>query len=164
MNWKSFAFGFVVGVALLSAISHWRVRPQNVIASWPDDDNKKAMQILVPWITKARTGKLGPFIIMAPKSFDSSPEAMLQPAKGKSPWIYFTGSEIMIHDSKKRAISVNYEAKTGEFRFYSYSPDLVAGPSFVDKRMTGVLEKIELPVNRKRSSNQEKASAQDAAK
>ncbi len=149
MNWKSFVMGFVVGVALLSAISHWRVRPQNVIATWPDDDNKKGMQMLAPWVTEARTGKLGPFIVMAPKSFESSPEAILQPAKGKNPWIYFTGQEITIHDSKKRAISVDYEAATGEFRSYSYSPDLVAGPSFMDRGMTGVLQKVELPAKKK---------------
>jgi len=164
MNWKSFAFGFAVGVALLSAISHWRVRPQNVIASWPDDNNKKAMQMLAPWVTEARTGKLGPFIVMAPKSFDSSPEAILQPAKGKKPWIYFTGKEMTIQDSKGRTISVYYEASTGEFSSYGYYPNFVAGPGFIDKRMTGVLEKIELPVNGWRPSNQVKASDQRPAR
>jgi hypothetical protein len=145
MNWKSFALGFVVGVALLSAISYWRARPQDAIASWPDDDNKKGMQMIAPWVTEARVGNLGPFIAIVPKSFNASPEAFLHPAKMTSPWIYFKGEEILIHDSKKRAVSVDFNASTGEFRSYTFHPDLATatGPSFTDRELTGVMEKFE---------------------
>jgi len=151
MNWKSFAFGFVVGVALLSAISHWRARPQNVIASWPDDDNKKGMQMIAPWVTKARIGRLGPFVAMVPNTFDASPEALLQPVKAKSPWIYVKGEEVMIHDGKKRAISIDFNASTGEFSSYTFHPDLTTatGPSFTDKNLTGVMEKFEPQMKKK---------------
>jgi hypothetical protein len=149
MNWKSFILGFLTGIALLSGISHWKVRPRNVIASWPDDDNKKGMQMMMPWVTEARVGNLGPFVIMVPKSFTDSPEALLQPAKGKNPWIHVTEKEATIYDSKKRAISVDFNASTGEFRSYTYFPKLASGLSFTDREMTGVLEKVDLSVKKK---------------
>jgi len=151
MNWKSFAFGFVAGVALLSAISHWKARPQNVVATWPDDDSKKGMQMIAPWVTEARVGRLGPFVAMVPNSFDTSPEALLQPVKANSPWIYVKGEEVMIHDSKRRSISIDFNASTGEFSSYTFHPDLTTatGPSFTDKNLTGVMEKFVPQVKKK---------------
>src|SRR6185369_17544571 len=77
MNWKPFGIGFVVGVALLSGISHYRARTQNVIKTWPED-YQKSMKVIAPWLTEAKVGRIGPFIAMAPKSFDTASEAMIQ--------------------------------------------------------------------------------------
>lgn len=149
MNWKSFGLGFLLGVALLSAISHWRMRPQNVIATWTDENSKTAMKMIAPWITEARVGKLGPFLVMVPKSFDNNPEAFLRPTKANHPWVYVTEKEIMIYDKKKSAISVDYDASTGQLSSYSYFPDLTTGTSYTDRRMTGLMEKVELPAKKK---------------
>ena len=40
MKWKSFAVGFVVGAGVLSGISHYKARTQNVIKTWPEDYQK----------------------------------------------------------------------------------------------------------------------------
>ena len=58
MNWKSFGIGFVVGVALLSGISHYRARTQNVIKTWPED-YQKSMKVIAPWLTEAKVGRIG---------------------------------------------------------------------------------------------------------
>lgn len=71
---------------------------------------------------------------MAPKSFDASPEAIIQPAKAKkNPMLLLTGNSITINDSKKRAITIDYSPATGEFISYACLSDLVVGPSFMDK-------------------------------
>ncbi len=148
MNWKSFAIGFVVGVGLLSGISHFRARTQNVIKTWPED-YQKAMLQMAPWLKEAKVGKIGPFVAMAPKSFDAAPEAMIQPAKGKNPILMLTGNSISINYSKKRAITIDYNASTGEFTSYTYIPSLVAGLSFTDRKLDGSFERLEVPIRKK---------------
>jgi len=152
MNWKSFAIGFVAGVALLSGISHFKARTQNVIKTWPEDYRKGMLQ-MAPWLTEAKVGRIGPFVAIAPKSFDAASEAMIQamiqPAKEKNPVIYLTENCITINDSKKRAISIDYNPASGEFVSYSYLSDLVAGPTFVDKNLSGSLVRVEAPKQKK---------------
>jgi len=94
MNWKSFSLGFVAGVVLLSAISHWRARPQDVTAAWPDDDRKKGMKMLAPWVTKARSWKLGPFAVFAPSDPSQKAEAMMHPVKTKFPMVNVSVSQL----------------------------------------------------------------------
>lgn len=143
MNWKSFAFGFVAGVALLSAISHWRARPQNVIASWPDDDNKKGMQMIAPWITKARVAKLGAFAAFVPSDSSQKTEAIIHPIKTGFPKVNISnsgvvpGPTISLIDSKNRLITVNFSEPTGEFISYDYSPNMITGTSFIDANLDG---------------------------
>jgi hypothetical protein len=143
MNWKSFSLGFVAGVALLSAISHWRTRPQDVTATWPDDDNKKGMKMLAPWVTKARSWKLGPFAVFAPSDPSQKAEAMMYPVRTKFPKISVSISElgaepsISFLDSKNRIISVSYNESTGEFKSYYFSSNLLSGISFIDGNLDG---------------------------
>jgi hypothetical protein len=144
MNWKSFALGFVAGAALLSAISHWRARPQDITATWPDDDNKKAMKMLAPWVTKARVGKLGPFVVFVPSNSSQKTEAMMYPMKNSFPKISIstdsnivTGSTIGFMDSKNRMITVKYNESTGEFESYDFSTNLLSGTSFIDGNLDG---------------------------
>lgn len=67
----------------------------------------------------------------------------------------------MIHDSKKRAISIDFNASNGEFSSYTFHPDLTTatGQSFTDKNLTGVMEKFEPQVKKKLTFNQEEAAA-----
>ena len=148
MNWKSFGLGFVVGIALLSGISHYRGRTQNVIKTLPKD-SQEVMKQFAPWLTDAKVGKLGPFVVMAPKSFDATPEAMIQPAKEKNPTLLLSGNTITINDSKRKAITIDYKPATGEFISYTYISDLVSGPSFIDKNLSGNLVRVEVPQPRK---------------
>lgn len=147
MNWKSFVLGFAVGVALFSGISHFRTGTQNVIRTWPKE-HQKAMLTMIPWLAEAKVGRLGPFIVMAPKSFDGAPEAMIQPAKEKYPILILSGNSISINDSKKRAITVDC-SPVGEFVSYTYIPSLSAGFRFTDRKLDGSLEKVELPIPKK---------------
>ena len=137
MNWKSFGIGFVVGIALLYSISHWRTRPQNVIKTWPDDDNKKAMKMLAPWITEAKVGKIGPFSVFVPSNSSENTEAIINPIKASFPKIFISGSDIDLVDSKNRSITIKYKESTGEFGSYDYSSDLLSGISFIDSNLDG---------------------------
>ena len=143
MNWKSFVFGFVAGAALLSGISHWKTRPQDITATWPDDDRKKGMKMLAPWVTKARSWKLGPFAVFAPNDSSQKAEAMMQPIKTRFPQINISAGSnvtepiISLLDSKNRIISVKYKESTGEFESYDYSSNLVSGISFIDSDLDG---------------------------
>lgn len=143
MNWKSFALGFLAGAALLSGINHWRTRPQDIMANWPDDDRKKGMKMLAPWVTKARSWKLGPFAVFAPSDSSYKAEAMMQPIKTRYPQINIStesdGMEPIIGllDSKNRMISVKYKESTGEFETYDYSTNIVSGISFIDSNLDG---------------------------
>jgi hypothetical protein len=144
MNWKSFAMGFVAGAALLSAISHWIARPQDATATWPDDDNKKGMKMLAPWITKARVGKLGPFAVFVPSDSSKKAEAIMHPIKHRFPQInisnnsdFSDGPYFSIVDAKNRAITVRYNESTGEFESYDFSNNLISGISFIDGNLDG---------------------------
>jgi len=143
MNWKPFTLGFVVGAALLSAISHWIARPQDITATWPDDDNKKVMKMIAPWVTKARIGKLGPFAVFVPSNSSQKAEAIMHPIKAKFPKISISNSNsvsgptISLMDSKNRVISVKYKELTGEFESYDYSSNLLSGISFIHSNLDG---------------------------
>jgi hypothetical protein len=143
MNWKSFTLGLVVGAALLSAISYWIARPQDITATWPDDDNKKAMKKISPWVTKARVGKLGPFAVFTPSNSSQKAEAIMHPIKAKFPKISISNSDIVsgptirFMDSKNRVISVKYKESTGEFESYDYSNDQLSGISFIHSNLDG---------------------------
>jgi hypothetical protein len=142
MNWKSFVIGFLAGVALFSAIGQWRVRPQNVIASWPDDDNKKGMEMMSPWITNARVAKLGAFTVFVP-SDQQKAEAILHPMKNGFPKVIInsdTTPSISFMDSKNRMISVRFNEATGEFTSYDYSPSFIGGISYVDSNLDGAYD------------------------
>lgn len=142
MNWKSFALGFVVGIALLSAINHWISRPRDVTATWPDDDNKKGMKMITPWITKARVVKLGAFAAFVP-SDTRKEEAILQPMKNRFPKVIIdkdSTPSIGFIDSKNRIISVRFNDATGEFKSYDYSPSFLGGISYIDGNLDGAYD------------------------
>jgi len=142
MNWKSFSLGFVAGVALLSAISHWRARPQDVTANLPDD-RKTNIKRLAPWVTKARSWNLGPFAVFVPGDPSQKSEAIMYPVKSQFPIVNVSvssmGSEpsISFVDSKNRIISVGYNVSTGEFKSYDFSSNLTSGISFIDGNLDG---------------------------
>jgi len=143
MNWKSFALGFVAGAALLSALSHWNSRPRDVTAAWPDDDNKKGMKMIAPWITKARVAKLGAFVAFVPSDPSRKAEAIIHPIKTGFPKVNISnsgvvpGPTISLIDSKNRMFSVNFSEPTGEFISYDYSSNIVNGTSFIDANLDG---------------------------
>jgi hypothetical protein len=143
MNWKSFGFGFLAGVVVLSAIGYLRFRPQDVTAKWPDDDNKKAMKMIAPWVTEAKAGKLGGFTVFVPGN-SSKTEAIMYPSKHRFPQINISnntdiceGPSFSIVDAKNRAISLSYNESTGEFESYNYSNNIVSGVSFIDSNLDG---------------------------
>lgn len=142
MNWKSFSLGFLAGVALLSAISHWRARPQDVTANLPDD-RKTNIKRLAPWVTKARSWKLGPFAVFVPGDPSQKSEALMYPVKSKFPIVNVSVSgidsepSISFVDSKNRIISMSYKESTGEFTSYDFSNSLISGISFIDGNLDG---------------------------
>ncbi len=144
MNWKSFALGFLAGAALLSGISHWRTRPQDITATWPDDDRKKGMKMIAPWVSKARSWKLGPFAVFAPSDSSQKAEAMMHPIKNRFPIINISnnsefgdGPFFSIVDAKNRSLSIKYNESTGEFESYDFSTNLISGTSFIDRNLDG---------------------------
>lgn len=143
MNWKSFGLGFIAGVAVLSSIGYFRFRPQDITAKWPDNDNKKAVMMLAPWVTKAKAGKLGAFTVYVPSN-PSKPEAIMYPSTQRFPQIfvsdksdYCESPSFFIVDAKNRAINVSYKESTGEFESYNYSNDNVSGVTFIDSNLDG---------------------------
>ena len=142
MNWKSFALGFVAGVAVISAMSHWISRSRDVAGTWPDDDNKKGMKMMTPWITNARVAKLGAFAAFVP-SDPQKAEAILHPIKSGFPKVIInteSAPSISFMDSKNRIISVRFNGATGEFKSYDYSPSFAEGISYVDGSLVGAYD------------------------
>jgi len=143
MNWNSFGLGFLSGVVVLSAIGYLRFRAQDITAKWPDDDNKKAMKMMAPWVKEAKAGKLGAFTVFVPGN-SSKTEAIMYPSKHRFPQInisnnndFCDGPSFSIVDAKNRVISVSYNESTGEFDSYNYSNNIASGTSFIDRNLDG---------------------------
>ena len=144
MNWKPFVLGFLAGAALLSGISHWKTRSQDITATWPNDDRKKGMKMLSPWVSKARSWKLGPFAVFAPSDSSQKTEGMMHPIKGKFPTINISnnsefgdGPSVSIVDAKNRSLSIKYNELSGDFGSYEFSTNLISGTSFIDRNLDG---------------------------
>jgi len=131
-----FFYGFISAIILLAIIGYFRNLPRNVAEAMPKEQ-QEAMSLLSPWITSAKSAKLGPFAVFVPGGSSQKAEAIMHPIKTNYPQIIITDTDISFVDVKNKIMRIKYRELTGEFEFYDFSSDLLSGISFIDSNLDG---------------------------
>jgi len=135
-NLKWYLAGLLTAIIVISAWGWLSNRPSNNVREFPKETQEFMVQ-LMPWLKSARGANLGPFTIVVPSNNSEKPEAIFWPQGKGFPQVIVSENNISLIDSKNRMMSIKLREKSGEFKSYDMTPDMLSNASYFDNDFDG---------------------------
>ncbi|AMV73290.1 hypothetical protein JCM30471_16920 [Desulfuromonas carbonis] len=135
-NLKWYFAGLLTAIIVFGAWGWVNNRPSNTVREFPKETQEFMVQ-LMPWLKSARGANLGPFTIVVPGNNSENSEAIFWPQGKGFPQVFVSEDKISLIDSKNKMMSIKLREKSGEFKSYDMTPDMLSNVSYFDNNFDG---------------------------